>query len=176
VSLLEGVVPVEIKARQRTLITVPNAVRDARKTFHHTQGYQLTIDRAQNFGTWWSIQLSISGPERWRFDNRKYGLELVDARGQAIAAWSPWLSERITRRPLARDLAWMATAPGASSLLRVPWPALAVNRRQANRSEWVGTVQFSVPAELKGPFQLRFSQFRALKTEIPFTLRDLPLP
>jgi hypothetical protein len=105
-----------------------------------------------------------------------HALDLVDARGQTASPWSARIVEILARTPQAQDAAWLAAAPLAASFLRLPWPALALNRQSPGRKEWDGTIQFLVPPEVEAPLTLRVYQFDRLKARVPFTLRELPLP
>jgi hypothetical protein len=73
-------------------------------------------------------------------------------------------------------MALLTAAPLASSLQRIPWPALALQRFGPDRLEWHGAIQLYPPAELTAPIKFRLYRFKRLRAELPFELRDVPLP
>ena len=107
---------------------------------------------------------------------RKIGLELTDARGRSAHFNNVSLTQWPLREPQPEDLAWLTAAPQAPSLPWLPWTALALQPARQGRMEWRGKLQLAAPAAFEEPVQLRFYRFDRLKTEVPFELRDVPLP
>ena len=175
-SVLKGLLQVEVAVRPQELVAVPDLARAQRKTFRGAEDYQLHIEAVQPAGNVWSIHLQVIGPPGWQYDSNRYGMELIDARGRLARFQYLWLQSSPLRKPQPEDLAWFMAAPLASSLVQLPWPTLARQRGGGERLEWRGTIQHYSPVEFVSPVKLRFYPFDRLKAELPFELRDVPLP
>jgi WD40 repeat protein len=175
-AILRGALPVEIASRQRELIAVPDLAKAKGRTFRGERGHRLTVQNVQRTGTTLTLLLRLSGPPGWNYNANSQRLELIDAEGRHIHLRPSWLV-RTPPELLAGDAAWLAAAPLAPSLSNLPWPVLALHGvSSSRRMEWYGPVNCFAPEPLAGPIQLRFYQFERLKTEVPFELRDVPLP
>jgi WD40 repeat protein len=186
-KVLKGLLPVTVAARSQALVTVADLGRAQGRSFRGApsplplspggrgvgvRGYELRVATVQRRGDQWEVRVQLTGPPGWHFDSHRYALELAGARG-------PFL--RFDTRPLKpeprpEDLAWLAVASQAPTLLGMPWPALALQRTGLARLRWTGTVQLSTPVRLDAPVQLRFSHFDRLRVELPFELHEMPLP
>jgi hypothetical protein len=175
-ALLKGTLPVEVRGRQEVLVNVPNLARGQRRVFRGRQGHELIVDNARQNGNSWTLNLRLRGPANWKYDPNTHGLELIDARGRRSFE-SAWLNNQPSLwRGQAGDFAWLASAPQAPSLAALPWPAFALPRIPQGQMEWHGNFSRYTGEPLTAPVQLRLVRFVRLKAEVPFELRDVPLP
>jgi WD40 repeat protein len=169
-TVVEGVLPVEVMVRRQELAAVPDLARAEGHTFRGEQGHRVTLTSVRRSGNQWTLECRISGPPGFRYDANHYGLEMIDARGR-LARFNPRLQAEAALPPLAENLLWLAPAPPA-----LPWPALALHAAGPNRVEWRGTLQQTTAVPFESPVRLHFYRFDRLRTEVPFVLRDVPLP
>jgi hypothetical protein len=175
-KVLKGVMSMGVMTRIEDLATVPDITRARGRTFHGGQGVRVMVGAAQLAGQQWNVSVRLIGPPGWRFDPNQCAMELVDAKGRYVRTFNPALVPTPLREPQPEDLAWLTAAPDASGLAALPWPALA---RQSPRQEWMqwtGVLHFTSPVALEGPIKLRVYRYDRLQAEVPFELRDVPLP
>ncbi len=176
IKVLKGVLPVEVMAWRQDLVTVPDLTAARGQTFHGPQGHRLTVVAMSTPRAGRPVvQYRLSGPPGWRPGNQE-GVEVIDSRGHSQYYVLPPPVASLLSEPLPEDLAWLATTPQATSLLQVPWPALARLRPASERLEWRGILPLSLPTPLEGPVQLRLYRFERVRVEVPFELHDVPLP
>jgi WD40 repeat protein len=136
IELLRGVLPVEVRARPRDLLTVPDLARAAGKTFGSPRGHELHMDAMQNFGgQQWMLQVRLRGPQGWAFDPMRPALEMTDAHGHWDRFENVYLAPTPLQGPQREDLALLAAAPQAPGPLQPPWPALAIQSWRRPRTE-----------------------------------------
>jgi hypothetical protein len=176
ITRLKGSLPVEVMVRPQGLVTVPDLGQAQGKIYRGGQGHQLHVESVQSNGNLWTVNVRLSGPPGWRYNANQHGLELIDAHGRVLRLPYLWLQESPLHWPQPEDLAWLMAAPLAPSLLQVPWPTLARQRFGEQRLEWRGTLQRFSPVMLASPVRLRLYRYDHLKAELPFELRDVPLP
>jgi hypothetical protein len=174
--LLKGFLPVEVIARPRELVTVPDVNKAQGKSYRGGEGHQLHIESVRSANSFWNLDVRLSGPPGWQYDPNTYGLELIDAHDRVIRFRYAQFQPFQRQRPQPEDLAWLTAAPLAPSLLQVPWTALAQLRVGGQRMEWRGWVQQYSRQKLDAPVRLRLYRFERLKGELPFEFHDLPLP
>jgi WD40 repeat protein len=174
-KVLKGVLSVEIAARPQELATVPDLAKTPGKTFRGAEGHRLTVTAARPGGGQWEVQLRVIGPPGWRYDPKVHAVELIDARGRTSRSSYGTLSPSPVRGLQQEDLAWLAADPGAPGVAAVPWPAVALQRARPQWTEWSGGLYFVAP-QFEGPVRLRLYRFDRLQAELPFELRDVPLP
>ncbi len=175
-QIVQGVLPLTIAVGSRDLVTVPDLARAEGRTFRGDQGHQLTVETVQGMGNTWKLQIRLSGTADWSYEPNTHGLEMINAQGRSTRLLPVPFTQRPLREPQSEDIAWLAASPLTPSLLALPWPALALHAARPRRMEWYGSVQGTTPGPLQGPVQLRFYHYKPLKTEVPFELRDVPLP
>jgi WD40 repeat protein len=172
-AVLRGALPVEIASRQQELIAVPDVAKAKGRTFRGERGHRLTVQSVKRSGTTLTLLLRVNGPPGWNYNANSQRLELIDAHGRFIRLRPSWLVRTPPPELRAEDAAWLAAVPLAPSLSNLPWPALALHVvSPSRRTEWYGPVNCFAPE----PLRLRFYQFERLKAEVPFELRDVPLP
>jgi hypothetical protein len=168
--------PLEIPARQQELVSVADVGHAAGRSFHGGQGHRLTLVSVQPQGRNWTLRFRLSGPRGWSYSSDTHAFELVDARGRVVRFPALRLASRPLFEPRPEDVAWLAAAPQAPSLLQLPWLALALHDPGDSRRQWFGTLSRLSPFPLEAPVSLRLYRFERLWTELPFELRDLPTP
>jgi WD40 repeat protein len=175
-KVLKGVLPLEVMVRQRPRVIVPDLARAQGRTFFGKQGRRLTVMQARQFGNQWSLSVRVAGAPGYRYDAKRCGLELVDARGRIVPLQIALYGPVPLRSPPPEDVAWLAASPLTPALGAVPWTAFAAQTRRPRVGEWQGTGWANSAERLETPVRLRFFDCDYLRTELPFELRDVPLP
>jgi hypothetical protein len=176
IKVLKGVLVLDVMVRRIERVVVPDLAKAKGRTFFGEQGRRLTVVQAQQIGNGWNVSFGVAGPPDWRYDAKRCGFELVDARGHSERLTNPLFGPFPLRSPQPEDAAWMAASPLAPSLSAVPWTAIAVQSRRPTAGQWQGNFWVNSKERLEAPVRLRFLDYEYLRTEVPFELRDVPLP
>ena len=175
-KVLKGKVSLEIMVRPHERVVVPDLAKAQRRLFFGKEGRRLTIQEAGRYGNQWNVSLSVAGPASWQFNPKRCGFELVDGRGRTVPLTPSLSGPYPLRSPQPEDVAWFAMAPLAPSLLATPWTAFALQSRRPTAGQWQGTLWVNSSEPLEAPVRLRMFDCETLRTELPFELRDVPLP
>jgi len=176
---LKIVLPVEVLARRRDVLTVTDLVKTAGKTFAGDDGVRLNVKSVNVFGpNLVQMQLAVSVPAGQSLDANKLGLRLTDAKGgeHQPLTFNMNLYRQNVREPEAEDLLWLSGSLQGGFLAQLPWAGLAPGTRKLNRLQWTGFAQFSSQEAIGAPAKLTLFRFERLRTELPFEFHDLPLP
>jgi hypothetical protein len=176
---LKFVLPVEVMARRREMLTVPDFFQAAGKTYSGEGAVRIKLTSIQRVNpTFLQVQFSLSAPSRARLDARSLGLRLSDARGEEqLSAFLTMngLSDDV-RELEAEDLRVLSGSPLGGFPSQLPWAALAPGALGKTRREWSWSAQFSTREPIGSSVKLTLFHFDRLRTELPFELRDLRLP
>ncbi len=140
------------------------ALRDARS------GHWLAFGRASSAPNFWSADVSVFGPAGWTFDPARHAVCLA-ADGGASLRLNGAMTVSRGRAPHPQDLLGLSAAPGWAG---VPWAAFAPGMLLSTWSA-TGSLSGYVPDGFK-PARVTLERSEAAETELPFSLRDLPLP
>jgi len=177
---LKIVLPVEVMARQRDVLTVTDPAKAGGKTFSGDDGVRVKLQAVNGLGTnKVNVQFVVSAPEGHHpLDPNKLGLRLIDAKGGEHPTSFVNINSfaQKFRKPEAEDILWLGGSPQGGFLAQLPWAALAQDQLNLNRRQWTGIAQFSTPEPISAPAKLTLFRFERLRTELPFEFRDLPLP
>ena len=176
IKVLKGVLSLDMIVRPRQRLIVPDLAKAQGRTYFGEEGRRLTFLQAQQFGNQWNLFLNVAGPPSWKYDPKRCGFELVDARGRSLRLPQPLQGYVRTNAVQPEDTAWLAAAPLAPSLLTVPWTAFAAQAYRPVAGLWQGSLWINSGEPLKTPVRLRMFDCETLHTELPFELRDVPLP
>jgi hypothetical protein len=176
IKVLKGVLALDVMVRPIERVVVPDLAKAQGRTFFGEHGRRLTVLQAQQISNGWNLSLGVAGPPDWRNEPKRCGFELVDARDRPVQLVNPLHGPYPLRTPQPEDAAWMAASPLAPSLLAVPWTAFAVQSRRPTAGQWQGNFWVNSKEPLQAPVRLRFYDCEYLRTEVPFELRDVPLP
>jgi WD40 repeat protein/serine/threonine protein kinase len=205
-EVLKGLLTMDLMAQAEQLITLNDVTAAGGQTVSGPLGHHVTILSSGRVGSYWTVTVRLMGPlapegARLPFGQgakavgrdqrsgaalnlgasgsgkpREHLAELADGKGNS----SRMSLQRFTttRRRVAQpeDLAWLAAAPVDFGLSGLFWPALAVNPPGLQRGAWTATLRLFSPPTLQGPVSLRIFRFERLRAEVPFELRDIPLP
>jgi len=173
---LKIVLPVEVMARQRNVLTVTDLVKVSGKTFYGDDGVRMQLQAVNGLGTnRVNVQFAVSAPEGQPLDPNKLGMRLIDAKGGEHPSVSFNMNSfvRKVRKPEAEDILWLSGSPQGGFLAQLPWAALAQDPLNLTRRQWSGYALFSTQEPISA---LTLFHFERLRTELPFEFRDLPLP
>jgi len=173
---LKIVLPVEVMARQRDVLTVTDLAKASGKTFAAADGVRVKLQAVTGLGTnRVNVQFAVSAPEGPPLDPSKLGMCLIDAKGGEHPSSSfnmNSLAQKV-RKPEAEDILWLSGSPQGGFLAQFPWAALAQDHLNLKRRQWSGYALFSTQEPISA---LTLFHFERLRTELPFEFRDLPLP
>jgi WD40 repeat protein len=168
---LSGVVPVEVTTRRHTLATVASLGQAAGQTFG-TEGVQVRVQRVNRDGRALLVEVVVTGPVGWSYDQASQQFAVYESTGRGWRASAATLTPRPRRDVRPGDLAWLG-APLAGLPAAAPWAALAA---APGPQQWEGTLQFLLPERTTTLTRLAFYSFQRVRVDLPFELRDLPLP
>ncbi len=177
---LKLVLPVEIMARRRDVLTVTDIAKASGKTFIGDGDVRLTLQTVQVFNFQFvDLRFAVSAPDRVTLEANNFGLRLTDAKGGEHQPANFNLNsfrQGPRRRPKAEDLLWWSGVPLGGFPAPIPWAALSAGSLNENRRQLTGFAQFSTLQPIGSTAKLTLFRFDRLRTELPFEFRDLPLP
>jgi eukaryotic-like serine/threonine-protein kinase len=176
---LRIVLPVEVMARPRDLLTAADFAIPSGKTFAGNDGVRLKVHSViVSGGEAVQVQFAVSVRDGRLLDPNGLGLRLIDAMGREHQPTFLNIQMMVTttREPEAEDLLWWSGSPQGPFPGQFPWAALAPDSRKLNRLQWTGHARFATQEPLGAAAKLTLFQFDRLRTELPFEFRDLPLP
>ncbi len=176
---LKVALPIEVMARRRDALTVPDFGKAGGKTFAGDDGVRLTVQSVNVFGVnYVQVQFAVSAPEGRTLDPNGLGLRLIDAKGgeHQTSFFNIQPFARNVRQLEAEDLLWLTGSPQRGFPAQLPWAALAPGGRKLDRRQWIGNAQFFTQQPTGTPAKLTLFRFERLRTELSFEFRDLPLP
>jgi WD40 repeat protein len=175
--ICKGVLPVQIRSRHRTLLTIKDLAGAVGKTFLADDGLKIMIQRVDLRTGQVSVQFSAATKDATPFDANAHVLRLTDSRGVTVPC-RLWPQGVFVPPVNVRDVtATLAAAPPAGWPAALPWTSL---NQIASKTALHGGYQLlgrgSRSQDLVGPVRLDLDRFKVVETELPFEFRDLPLP
>ncbi len=189
---MKSVLPVEVMVGRQQLLAIGPLAPFRGGAAKGEGGLSVLVLQATHRPGWARLFLRLEGrglsqgpgQQRWYFpadrdrpgQRKEVRLEMTDSQGRPYRmVASNLMAVAAPPGALDRSAAVLGGHPQAGFPGAIPWAALALGR-EGPPPRWHGWVDFTATGSAGPASKLTLVSFRRLRTELPFTFRDLPLP